>query len=245
MTSSLNVTPRNSTGEPEDTIKLSLAAFRNILTRTMEQFCQNRVMTLFTPDSKRVLKLAAKTKPPYMTIGVSSVAFIKDRINVTAMARSGLTVPKIMKLEDWQNATGSNGSPDTFVLNEYKAFPVVLDLLITYVDTDAQRILDAGMKLLLHGMVRGFSFEAEYAGLKMEVQVRPDDPPTLQAASSDQWIDFESDDQPGFQGVTYPLKMTTNLIVLGTVPAVRKVVVRYSDFNGNQLEEEVVRDATS
>ena len=225
----MSVTPRNASGELDsESLKLCMSAFKAVLIRLMREYVGDRVITSFTPDTKRLMKLSQKLDPPYMMVGLRSIQLLKDRGNVLAMSKAGVVKPRAYRI---QSATpielAEVQGPHPRYVDEVKVFPVMLSLNVTYVDTDVERTIDAGAKMLLHGMLRAFSFEATYANVRTEIVVRPDDPITLSAADVD-WVDMESEDQPGFQSFVIPCTMWANLFVFGKVPVLQKLVFQLS-----------------
>lgn len=228
---------RNQDGELDsESLKLSMAAFKAVLARHMKEYVGDRVVTSYTPDAKRVLTLAQKAKPPYILIGTRSITLIKDRTNVVAMSKAGITRPKAYRMKgEIKDAQGEHPR----WIDEVKVFPVQIELSVTYVDSDVERMTEAGMKMLLHGMLRAFSFSAVYMGYRTEISVRPQDPPTLSAQDVD-WIDMESEDSPGLQSFSIPFTMWTNLFVFGKVPVVQKLIF---DLHAGLRDEEPSADS--
>lgn len=212
---------RNQDGELDsESLKLSMAAFKAVLARHMKEYVGDRVVTSYTPDAKRLLKLAQKATPPYILIGMRSVTLLRDRGNVLAMSKAGIPKPKAYRTT---GEIAEHQGPHPRYIEEVKVFPVQIELNLQYVDTDVERMTDAGSKLLLHSMLRGFSFNAVYNGCRTEIVVRPQDPIALSAQDVD-WIDMESEDQPGFQSFSIPVTMWTNLFVFSKVPVLQKLV---------------------
>lgn len=242
--SKMSVTPRNADGELDsEGLKLSLSAFRAVLARLMREYVGDRVVASFTPDKKRLLKLSQKATAPYIMVGVRSVTILKDRTNLIAMAKAGMTRPKAYRIVSGTPVEIAEvQGPHPRYVDEVKTFPVELALDVTYVDTDVERMQDAGTRLLLHGVLRGFSFSANYAGCSTDVTVRPQDPAILSAQDVD-WIDMESEDQPGFQSFSIPCTMWTNLFVFGKVPVMQKLV--FDLTSGLRDETEILSEANN
>ena len=238
--SKMSVTPRNSDGDLDsESLKLCLSAFKAVLSRLMHDTVKDRVITSFTPDTKRLMKLSQKLEPPYIIVGLRSIQILRDRNNVVAMSKAGVTKPKAYRMQSAtpvEIATVQGEHPR--YIDEVKVFPAQLELNITYVDTDVERTIDAGAKLLLVGMLRGWSFEATYNNVRTEIVVRPTDPITLAAGDVD-WVDMENEDQPGFQSFVIPCTMWANLFVFGKVPVLQKLVFQLS---AGTLEDEEYTD---
>lgn len=249
MTQQIKVTPAELDdwfGRANTTlVELSLKAFQAVLMRRFPE-TKNRVYYEFTPNIRQHLLLrrqraaaahemvkGASLPLPFMTIGVQDVTFNRDRMNIGAMKRSGLIRPDL----DGQGTPPDDPSQvkDTGGgwLLELKVFPVTINMVVTYIDSDVHRILRVGTELPFLTMLGSLSFSVEFDNYQFDAAIDTDNPQLI-APGPKEWVALDNDDNSGLQSFEFPVKMDTYAAILRKTPSLRQISSKLLDENTNK-----------
>lgn len=204
-----------------DYLNASLIGLKKVFARRMSLYLSSpeKIFWSTTADWKSTLLLRKKVEPPFIRLAIRSVSLDTTRINLRAMARSGVFSRHLRG-----NGIGDDLSDAT--LDEIKFFPITVNYAGYWVGRDAAQSLKAGIWLtVLSQATGGLSFVLDTGDVSpYEVAVRTDTP-EWSVPGEEQFVDLETEGQEELQTFSFNLQMNTLFTINKQTPSVRQALV--------------------